>query len=351
MKIVLEMCRCNPKVFDSDYFNDINWSKLYQYLISNKVLTFFWKNLNYKYPDAYMPKYINNIGRFSYVGTRNQNTLYFNELNMILEQAKLNNIHCYPVKGAMLIPSLYNDFGIRSMNDIDFLIKHDDIEKIDYFMCSLGYIQGRYRQGKNEIIPYERNKKINWKLHMSNLLPYVKKVDSEYLSVIKCDFRYALDDNLNKESINEIVDTAINEGSLKKSHILTHLCTHLYDESKQSMNVCVGKDINLIKYIDIREYILQAMSNSDLIETVDFCKKYNLTKQLYFALYFLKLIYNDGYEEKLMVMLGICDTMFLNTYGDKSTENNFVWKKTFFERMFSGDNSDELSETPKYYLE
>lgn len=136
-----------------------------------------------------MPKYINNIGRFSYVGTRNQNTLYFNELNMILEQAKLNNIHCYPVKGPMLIPSLYNDFGIRSMNDIDFLIKHDDIEKIDYFMCSLGYIQGRYRQGKNEIIPYERNKKINWKLHMSNLLPYVKKVDSEYLSVIRCDFR------------------------------------------------------------------------------------------------------------------------------------------------------------------
>lgn len=329
----------------------INWNKLFEYAISNHVLPIVWKNIRNYGKVFQFPKYNYDIAKAAYLYNIEKNKIYMQYLHYVKAELLKSKIKCQELKGSYLLDKIYEDYGLRTLGDIDILIYSKDKEKIENLLGKIGFFLGKYDAEKKKILTPSRNEMIKWKLNMSNLHPFAKKIDSNILSVIKLDFRFSLSDDLSDKPVNEIMDFICRTGYIKPAHVLIQLCSHLYDESKQSMNIIIGKDINLIKYIDIREYILQIMKEDDLNESVEFCIKYGLEKQLYYALYHLQLIYNDGYEEKYMNMLNIIDDSFLNTYGDNSISNEHVWNKTFFERMFSGDNRDELDELPKFFRE
>ena len=329
----------------------VDWNTLFKYAISNRVLPMVWKNICDYGKVSRFPKYNYDIAKGAYLYNIEKNKLYLQHLQSIKNELSKNEIKCQELKGAYLLDTIYKDYGLRSLGDIDLLIYPKDKDKIENPLNKIGFYLGKYNSNCKKILKPTRSETIKWKLNMSNLYPFTKISDSKVLSVIKLDFRFSLSDDLNDKPVNEIMDFICRTGYIKSVHVLIQLCSHLYDESKQSMNIVIGKDINLIKYIDIREYILQKMSDDDLKEAVEFCLKYGLEKQLYYTLYHLRLIYNDGYEEKYMNMLNITDDSFLNTYSDNSISNQHIWKKTFFERMFSGDNRDELDELPKFFRE
>jgi len=331
--------------------NNINWFIFFMYALYNKTATLCWVNVRGLAKNIYISRQLNDSLKFIYLSLKRRNILFAAKKDNIINELAKNDISVINVKGTHLIPLLYKDYGLRFCGDIDFLIKHSKIDKLKVALNELGYVQGRYNYETHSIDQISRRDDIKWKVSMSNLYPFIKLSNDELFSVYKLDFRFALDDSLQKASVDEMLDDYVKNGTMRPMHYLIHLCTHLYDESKQSMNVLIGKDINLIKYIDIREYILQIMSESDWIEAVEFCVKYNLTKQLYFALHHLKLIYSDGYEGKYMQMLKVSNTSFLDTYGDKAIRDDKVWKKDFFERMFSCGNIDELDEVPKFFIE
>ncbi len=327
----------------------INWYEFLKLSAYHKTITLCFHNIRQVAPKTYIPKYMREIVRFIYNEIYNQNILYIEEARKVITELEKNDIFVIPVKGTMLVPSLYKQYGIRYLGDVDCLVRYKDVKKLTELMKNIGYIIGRYNHIENKLETIDRFEEIKWKVSMSNLHPFVKQTNNANFPFYKFDFRFSLDDSLNKDPVNEIIDSYIETKSFRPAHALVHLCTHFYNEAKYTLGLYACKDLNLIKLCDIREYILQCMSPESLLETIDFTKKYNLQRHVYYTIYCLELIYDDGYERDLLNMLDITDTGFINTFGDNTKNENMTFKKSFWERLFSCDNSEELDCIPKYF--
>lgn len=312
-----------------------NWFEFYKYALYHKVLTLCWKNILQLCPEVFQPKYARELIHAAYLAVKERNQLYQNEINAIVELLDDNNVKVIPVKGAYLIPQIYKDYGVRYSGDADFLIRYEDLEKAEKILGEKGYIKGNYNFKERSISKISRREDIKWKTFMSNSHPLIKLSDSELFSTYKVDFRFALDDSLRKQPINEILDTYISSGQVKAAYYLIHLCTHFYDEAKHSADIELTKDMNIIKLCDIREYIIQVTTSNDLKELVCFAKKYGLEKQVYFTMLFLFLIYNDGYEEEILEGLKIEDDAFIYTYGDNTLTNDQKTNLSIADRLFA----------------
>ena len=110
----------------------------------------------------------------------------------------------------------------------------------------------------------------------------------------------------------------------------------------------MAKDLNLIKFCDIREYMLHYVNEAEKNEAIRFSKDYCLEKSIYFAMYYLNLIYSDGYENQIMDNLNIQDKQFLNSFGEGKNDESF-FKRNFWERFFSCNNKDELTSKPSFF--
>ncbi|OMF59913.1 nucleotidyltransferase family protein [Paenibacillus sp. FSL R5-0766] len=330
--------------------NRINWFEFYKLTLYHKTTTLCWKNIKTYCPDVSIPKYLREVITSASISIAERNKNYQLKIKEALDEFKKHDLTCIPVKGSYLIPNMYKDYGIRYSGDADFLVKYSDIAKLGDAMESLGFIKsnGIYNEIDNTITPISRAEEIMWKRSMSNLPPYLKLNDNRFTPFYLFDFRFALDDTLNHDPINEIIDNYIRTGHVNPSHVLTHLCTHFYGEATYTLTIFFGKDMSLIKLCDIREYIIQCMDNVSLESCVSFAKKNNLEKQIYYTMFYLKLVYNDGYEDEIMEKLGVVDQDFMREFGENQLGEKQKFKKGFYERIFSCDNSDEMLEGPRF---
>lgn len=352
IQLILELSKLTDldiekiKTLSSEVFN---WYLFFKYALSNRVVGLIHYNIMRFRLTIYFPRYLRSIFLFCYNGQKKQNKIYLSHLEVFKEACAEHGITCVPVKGSMLIPALYHDYGARFMGDIDILVRYEDINIINDIMKELGFQQARFDYLDRKVVPISRGEQIKWKIGMSNLHPYIKPIDSEYVPFVKYDFRYALDDSLNKDPINEIIDVTAKTKHVQKEHVLTHLCCHMFDESKHSMKSYIGKDVNLIKYIDIREYVAKYIDRYDFEKTLAFCKKYGFEKQLYFTFYHLNRIFNDGYEDDVLKEVPMDDLSFLTAYGNKSNIDEHEWETDFIDRMFEGYNADQTKSKPLFF--
>ncbi|MDI9216427.1 nucleotidyltransferase family protein [Clostridium tertium] len=336
---------------------ELDWYEIFRIATKNKVVSLIWFNLHNRGYSDKIPSNLERIMYFYYLGTKYRNKSCLDNMKDILLKIEEKGVQCVPLKGGELIPELYKDLGIRSINDIDLMLKYSDTSSIRSIMNELGYIEGDYDESTNSIIKIGREKRILWKNKMNNLFPFKKITNSEYVHIFEFDFCFSLDLDLNNDPVNLMVSRANKENkyghlSLRPSDFFIHLCCHLYKEATNAMWVIIGKDLNLIKFCDVREFFLNKLSKQDIREAIEFSKRYGLEKAVYFTLYYLKEIYNDGYEIELMEQLSIEDNEFINTFGNKDYGKDLEWKKDFWQRLFSNDNKDELQELPRYlYME
>lgn len=329
--------------------NSINWYELLKLSGYHKTLALSLKNIKRICPLIYPPKYLDDLVNYLSYCTSVRN--YENQQQIIELQDRFlsKNITVIPVKGAYLIPNIYKDLGVRYSGDMDFLVKYDDVKIVDEIVNNLGYIKGHYNLNTRLLNKISRADEIKWKTFMSNLHPYYKLSDKVAFPYFKLDFRYALDDTLNKEPINEIVNSKIKNGYTMASHYLIHLCTHFYDEAKHTASIAVYKDLNLIKLCDIREFIITHITNEDYKQAIDFSIRHKLERALYYTMYCLSEVYNDGFENEIMNELQIKDTSFLTLFGENTKNEKYNFSKSFWERFFSCGNYDELREIPKHF--
>lgn len=90
------------------------------------------------------------------------------------------------------------------------------------------------------------------------------------------------------------------------------------------------------------------MKHDDILEAINFAKKHNLQKAVYFTIYFVKEIYNTGFEDEILNSLDISDESFLYEYGENEYDEVKTRKKDFWTSLFDRNNKDEIQELPKY---
>ena len=77
----------------------------------------------------------------AYFLTLSKNLLLLDKGLEIIREFENNNIDYLVLKGLYLAFSAYPDAGLRSMADIDLLIKREDLDKVDIVLARLGYIE------------------------------------------------------------------------------------------------------------------------------------------------------------------------------------------------------------------
>lgn len=345
-QLVVLLCRIT---FSEAVINDvkellkkeINWFEVLQYVIINKVPGLFFYNIERLGLANHVHLLVYQILKFYYIGTQERNKIFLKELNEIRSEFSSKGIRCIPLKGAYLLGRLYKDIGSRSINDLDLMIDNEQIEAVINAIEYMGYVAGDYDRSNKEIVRYSRAKEITWKLKMNNLPSYVKAVNSQYVDYFAIDFALTLDLERDLKPVRIMLHDAA-EDYLRPAHFFIHLCCHLYKEATGAIWIYLNSDINLIKFCDVREYIINFMDNSSLEEAIDFTNKYNFGKPIYFTLYFLKEIYKDGYEDKLIQKIHIEDKEFIDYFGSIDFGQKVKWNKSFWNRVFSYSNKEAL---------
>lgn len=319
---------------------DFNWFEFVKYALYHRTGALCWKNMHKLMINSYIPDYLDDNLGYIYQGNKRRNAYMMDEKELVVDALKQSGVSVIPVKGSMLIPMLYQDYGMRYSSDFDLLVKFDDLSKIPDVMVQLGYEQGVFDRNNMEVIPAKKKTVLKHKMFLSNEHPYVKPSGTDVFMSFGVDFRFALGYERKCAPINDMIQCFEDKGCVPDSYYLLHLCVHFYEEAKQGVDILLGKDINMIKLCDIREYILRNKVRKE--EFIELCFKYELREEIYLALYYLKMVYGDGYEDEWMESLRIENDDFLNNYGTRIKEENVVFKKGFWERFFSCCNLDEI---------
>lgn len=159
------------------------------------------------------------------------------------------------LKGALLC-DCYPE-GYRTSNDIDLLVRPEDVTEIGEALTAAGFRQGNIRNGEFEAAG--RQEIIESKMMRGETVPYILDVQLPYLRFLEVDINYSLDyKNSDTKVIEEMLGRA-GETSLKESTIITldkydffiHLCSHLYKEATTFPWIKMKRDMTLYKFCDI----------------------------------------------------------------------------------------------------
>ncbi|MGN7944535.1 nucleotidyltransferase domain-containing protein [Bacillus sp. 22446] len=291
---------------------------------------------------------------YHYIGNRQKNMERFKELKRLLQTFRKAKLKAVPLKGAILTPLVYKDYGLRMMSDIDFLIHPDDRKRASSLLKEEGFIIGKYDWATDQEIPISREEEMMWRMNAGNLYSHIKRSGEDFLKVHRVDFSYDVELKKNYDATNALLDAA-NEKSflqtdtymLEPLDFLIHLAFHLYKEATNVQYVYLHADLNLIKFCDVREYVkfAEEQNQLDWHALQARAKELGAEKALFYTFTFVDLLYQTNYIDQLQ-QLDMSDQSFLEAYGENDFGSSKMWKKSFVERFFSLDNRDELEEEP-----
>lgn len=159
------------------------------------------------------------------------------------------------LKGAFLC-QCYPE-GFRTSNDVDLLVRPEDITEIGETLISAGFRQGYIRNGTFEAA--SRYRIIESRMTRGETVPYIKEVNLPFMRFLEVDINFSQDykngDGLLLNSMLNNVRTVTVKGltleTLDKYDFLIHLCCHLYKEATTLPWIEMGRDMTLYKFCDI----------------------------------------------------------------------------------------------------
>jgi signal peptidase I len=205
--------------------------------------------------------------RHDYLYTAAKNALLYSEFSRVVASLRSEKISVMAMKGAVLAELVYQDIGIRSMSDVDLLIRKEDLAKADAVLNAIGYkavdpspfdsmetpnnylTTRDYRSRK----PGNPSFHVHW--HMVN-----SSIPAPYSSNI--DMKAIWEDAVSVE----IAGTAVE--SMSPHHFLIHLSEHAM-RVKHSAS-------RLVYLIDITVLIKRYGNGLDWHKTVQASKAYGL---------------------------------------------------------------------------
>ncbi len=107
----------------------VEWTKISRVAQASGLAPLFYKNLQTLNLIEFVPEDIVQRFKNKYVKTLFENLKKVKYFELIISELNKNNIDFIPLKGIYLIPTFYQDFGLRSMSDIDVLVRVNDVEK------------------------------------------------------------------------------------------------------------------------------------------------------------------------------------------------------------------------------
>lgn len=332
------------------YINKLNWKTVFELANNHKVANLLFYNIKKYCKDSLYNEF--DAQTYELIKEQNEarNNYIYTQFGILINQLNNSGIRVCPVKGIYLIDNVFEDRSIRAMNDIDILFKKRDKAIIKSVLSENGFSSGFFENGK--VIPLDIKLRNIWKLKSYNLPPFVKPVQNEFVKFIKLDFSSALDFSLDTAPVEEMIENSTFNGmyyQLLSEHYFIHLCTHLYREASNTPWIKTNKDLLIIKFCDVREFIIKKMNSESMDNAILFAKKHNIEKAIYYTIYYLDLIFNESWASEILTKLSVADEEFLHSYINSDFSQEQKRRKNFWDSLFAKSNIDELDDSANVY--
>lgn len=165
--------------------------ELVGYALDQKVLQMVAPLLLALASDKLLPFQHKRMIEFYWLGMRRRNERLVEELVSVLDLLTSAGVKCVPVKGSVLLATVYSDdIGVRSLDDIDLLVSPGERTKAAKVLIAEGYVEGTYDRGSDAIRPLQRVHRLGRLLYLGNLGPFIRLVEDRYLRAVRVDLSY-----------------------------------------------------------------------------------------------------------------------------------------------------------------
>lgn len=214
---------------------------------------------------------VNREFRNSLAAAYQQNLEKNNSFFICLEMLSEILQHCkgkYTMLKGALLCSLYPP-GYRTCNDIDLLVRPENVSDIGNALMEAGFKQGHIRNGTFKIA--SRREIIESKMMRGETVPYILEVDLPYIKFLEVDINFSLD---YKNGTTEVINSMLSKTTtypvgdceidvLNKYDFFIHLCSHLYKEATTLPWIQMHRDMTLYKFCDLY-FLLNTFTVSDI---------------------------------------------------------------------------------------
>lgn len=322
------------KLFDELFSTPLDWAWITGELVRHRLNGNFYENLNESQRKQLFGKIKKTFSLLCnvYEASSKINLEFAQKL---FEQTNNAGLKIAGLKGLVFNTSVYS-LKTRKSNDMDMLVKEEDLPKFDEIMRNFGFIQSN-DDGFTEAT---RKEKLIQLINYHDLVPYVKRLDLPYQDTIEVDVNFHFDSK-DHEITKEILDEGLQwyEGNgyriqgLKWTTHLAFLCTHFYREASNSIWTKDARDVDLYKLVDI-ENTFRTFTDKQMFEWLDTIRKFDLQRQCYFTLFYLNKFYPNPLYEKLMQEIKPENDDFVNQVLINGSNEIVERKVDFFDQTF-----------------
>ena len=247
-------------------------------------------------------------------------------LKKIVPELEKENIHYCVIKGFSIIDSLYSKNSVvsRDFGDIDFLIEKENVSKVNSIMERFGFIQG-YITDKYTIEKASRKDILYWRLNSHQEHKYIGK--SEHSNISPWLYNY-IDVNVTifeggkipiPISTEEIMlhtrqkklSNNISIICLDYTYEFFQLCYSFYKDTVYLSKKESHDNYCLIKFCDLREYVLKYRKEIDWNEFIAIVNRHKLGNQIYYTLFLVSSFYGDLDIDNIISKIEVDKQIFL----------------------------------------
>lgn len=282
------------------------------------------------------------IFTYVYEGNRRRNLALTDEYAKVLRALTDAGVRYAVRKGPVLTERVYHDLGARRVGDLDLLLARTTVPAFESVVSELGYDQGRPTGNGERIVPFDRKTELFWRVNLSNVtLPYLKPAYRDDVEVYVLDACVDLlpARSLARIDVTEVLERAVpavlyGEPSVMLDPLdqLVDMCIQLHVEATTLYYIEIGKDLTLMKFVDLLE-VIRGVPEQVLDQLPGRVGDSGCADSVYYALHHLTKLYPGAAPARLVGAFEPADTGFLDEYGGFDGDRK-RWDRSFADRLF-----------------
>ncbi len=331
---------------------NLDWSDLIFQLVTHRTLNMFCYNLKKYDLFGKLEKELQRLMETQWQVYAERNSYYLQELTAVLNEFAKYNLVVPIVKGNLLVSKIYPALESRIFNDIDMLMKLDDVAPVTKALEGLGFVQGHYDEKKGIIVEATRQEKMLQQMVSHELQEFQKLTGNRFAKLIQVDVNH---DILwkgrcpYKVPTRELIERAIPvEINGTQGYMLDYidniiqLSCHLYKEATLMMWITDLRDLKIYKFADLYIFIKKFSEHINWQQLVERVSGYNLQKVVYYNFHYIELMFGEIVPAFVTTALRPDDLTYLDEYGIEN-EAASIWEYDFFTRLFDTNRVLNLS--------
>lgn len=262
----------------------IDWTHILTFSERNRLAPLLYHNFRRFGIAEDMSPQIRQIFERTYHSTGFRNALYYEELRNLLRLFGQAGIKTIVLKGAAITDAVFKNVALRQMDDFDFLILEQNIEKSIDILSEAGYVPHEFWHTKEW-----------YRVHHHHLVPYIHPnkgyVVELHLHIIPPGNPFGIDIGKLWERAQPAKIMDVQTLVLSPEDLMIHLCIHL------ARGGFVNGLKNLIDIVQVLRYYGLRLDWDWIIKEAS---KHNCINFVYYPLYLAKKLFDANIERDVL---------------------------------------------------